>query len=139
MLLRKITIVFFLGLTIFSFAQCKTAENKIEGNENANQSVMKDTTISMLNADKSMDLIVKKLMKIGDPATHYEYTVYTTSTRKVIKQGTFRGTDISWHDNSSLKLTPYIGMEQKPNSENPEDVFSSKTQIQSIIIKLNDL
>ncbi|EZH71483.1 hypothetical protein ATO12_07225 [Aquimarina atlantica] len=141
MLLRKIISILFLGLTIFSFAQCKTAENKIEQDKPLHQSITStknDMTISKLNKSKSMELHVKKVIKQGDPATHFEYTVYNTTTKTIIKQGYYRGTNVDWNDNTSIKLVPYIGIEQKPTSENPDDLLLSDTQTQITIIKLKN-
>ncbi|MBL0685996.1 hypothetical protein JJQ60_20890 [Aquimarina mytili] len=92
----------------------------------------------MLNGDRSMELHVKKNMKVGDPAFHFEYIVYKAGTKDIIKQGTFRGTNVEWNNNTSLKLTPYVGMEQKPTSDNPEEVLKKNTHTQLIIINLNN-
>lgn len=141
MLLRKIISILFLGLTIFSFAQCKTAENKIAQDKLPHQSITStknDMTISKLNKDKSMELHVKKVIKQGDPATHFEYTIYNTTSKKIIKQGYYRGTNVDWNDNTSIKLVPYIGIEQKPTSENPDDLLPLDTQTQITIIKLKN-
>ncbi len=136
-LFRKITIIFFLNLTIFSFAQCKTTEKSTPQDELPTasiKSIVSDTTASKFNSDKSMELHVKKTSKQGDPAFHLEYTVYNTKTKAIVKQGSFRGTAIDWNDNTSLKLTPYVGMEQKPSSDNPEEVLGNNTHTQLIII-----
>ncbi|WP_108807642.1 hypothetical protein [Aquimarina spinulae] len=141
MLLRKIISILFFGLTIFSFAQCKTAENKTTQDKPSHQPVtpMKnDMIISKPNRNKSMELHIKKIIKPGDPATHFEYTVYNAVTKKIIKQGYFRGANVDWNDDTSIKLVPYIGMEQKPTSENPDDLLLSKTQTQITIINLNN-
>ncbi|TSE09274.1 hypothetical protein [Aquimarina algiphila] len=143
MLLRKTTILFFLGLTIFSFAQCKTFENKalVKQDKQSPHPITKmgnDTIVSKLNGDKSMELQIKKIIKPGDPAFHFEYIVYNTGTKNIVKEGYFRGTNVEWNDNTSLKLIPYVGMEQKPASDNPEDALLSNTQTKITIIKLNN-
>ncbi len=142
MLLRKITILFFLGLTIFSFAQCKTVENKSTTKKSKPRSnpikiMGNHTLVSKLNGDKSMELQIKKSIKPGDPAFHFEYIVHNTGTKNIVKEGYFRGINVEWNDNTSLKLTPYIGMEQKPISDNPENAFLSNTKTKIMIIKLN--
>ena len=139
MLSRKIAIIFFLILTVFSFGQCKTVENSnTEDKKSEALMIQEDKNNSKLNKDKTMNLVVKKKIKLGDPATIFEYTVYSQKTKDIIKKGSFRGADIDWYDNTSLQLIPYIGMEQKPISENPEDLLSSKNETQIIIIKLNN-
>ncbi len=152
MLSRKIISVFFLNLAIFSFAQCKTIDNKatvddssssslhtpVGNNTSPIQPIVKDSGTIKLNSDKTMELHLLKNMKVGDPATHFEYVVYETETKRIIKKGTFRGVAIDWNDRTSLKLTPYIGMEQKPVSDNPEDILNKNTHTQLIIINLND-
>lgn len=139
MLSRKIAIIFFLILTVFSFGQCKTVENgNAEDKKPEVLMIQDDKTNSKLNEDKTMNLIVKKKIKSGDPATFFEYTVYSQKTKEIIKKGSFRGSDIDWYDNTSLQLIPYVGMEQKPISENPEDFLSSKNETQITIIKLNN-
>lgn len=96
-----------------------------------------DTNILKLNRDKTMELSIKKTIKQGDPAIYFEYAVYNKETKEIIKQGTFRGVGIDWNDNTSIKLIPYVGMEQKPSSENPDDALLSNNQTQ-IIIKLKN-
>ena len=87
-----------------------------------------------------MLLSIRKTIKRSDPAIYFNYKVYNTKTKEIIKQGAFRGLSIDWHDNTSLKLVPYIGMEQKPTSDNPEDALASSknTHTQITIIKLNN-
>ncbi|WP_103072646.1 hypothetical protein [Aquimarina sediminis] len=138
MFLRKIVIIFFLILTVFSFGQCKTVEKGNENNKKPVSSMIQDSGALKLNKDKTMGLSIKKAMKQGDPAIYFEYTVYKIETKETVKRGTFRGTAIDWNDNTSLKLIPYVGMEQKPISENPEDVLTSNTHSQITIIKLNN-
>lgn len=138
MLSRKIILVFFLILTVFSFGQCKTVENdNTEDKKSKVLMIQEDKITSRLNEDKTMSLAVKKKIKSGDPATFFEYTVYSQKTKEIIKKGSFRGSGIDWYDNTSLQLIPYTGMEQKPISDNPEDFLSSKNETQITIIKLN--
>ncbi len=141
MLSRKITLIFFLSLTIFSFAQCKTVgENTKEETSlpTSIKPVVNNTSTTRLNGDKSMELHVQKNMKVGDPAFHFKYVVYKAGTKEIIKKGTFRGTSVDWNTTTSLKLTPYIGMEQKPISDNPEEILNKNTHTQLIIINLNN-
>ncbi len=141
MLSRIISNILFLSLTIFSFAQCKTVENNTSQNKSSSKpitSIGDSMKTIKLNGDKSMELHIKKNTKPGDPATHFEYIVYEVNTKNILKQGSYRGTHIDWNDNTSLKLIPYIGMEQKPISDNPEDEFISNTQKQITIIKLKN-
>ncbi len=142
MLSRKITIFCFLSLTLFSFAQCKTTENKATVQEKPIlqpfKSMANNKASVQLNKDKSMELHVKKIIKSGDPAAHFEYVVYKTGTKSIVKQGYFRGTNVGWNDNTSLKLIPYIGMEQIPTSEKLHDTIPSNSQTQITIIKLNN-
>ncbi|GGX30658.1 hypothetical protein [Aquimarina muelleri] len=138
MLSRKITIIFFLTLTIFSFGQCKTIKNGNAGDkESKTLMIQENKKDSKLNGDKTMNLVIKKKVKSEDPATFFEYIVYNQKTREIIKKGSFRGSDIDWYDNNSLQLIPYIGIEQKPISDNPEDFLSSENKTQITIIKLN--
>ncbi|WP_103865181.1 hypothetical protein [Aquimarina sp. I32.4] len=133
--------MFFFSLTVLSFAQCKTAKNKVSEKEafikpvsNMNQNI----TISSLNRDRTMELRVVKVSKLGDPAIQFTYAVYDTVTKKIIKKGNYRGSNVAWHDNTSIKLVPYIGMEQKPTSENLDDILLSNTQQQITIINLKN-
>ncbi len=137
MIFRKAMIVFLIAITFFSFTQCKAVEKKESIKDKQNIIMPQEKGISKLNTDKSMQLVINKEQKEGDPAFYFNYKVFNTKTREVIKKGTFRGMNIDWHDNTSIKLIPYVGMEQKPNSENPEEVLSSDTLTQIQIIKLN--
>lgn len=139
MFIRKFIQLVFLCFALFSFSQCKTVDKKTKVDNKAIQQGMKNITSSALSPDKSMELVIKEIMKVGDPATHFEYTVYKKGTKQIVKQGTFRGTAIKWNDNTSLKLFPYVGMEQKPDSDNPEQVRSSNNQPQILIVKLYNL
>ncbi|MEW7290764.1 hypothetical protein [Aquimarina sp. 2304DJ70-9] len=141
MLSRKITFIFFLNLTIFSFAQCKTVGDTTTEKTSlptAIKPVVNTNATTRLNGDKSMELHIQKNMKVGDPASHYKYIVYKAGTKEIVKKGTFRGAGVDWNNNTSLKLTPYIGMEQKPVSDNPEDILNKNTHTQLIIINLNN-
>ncbi|WP_062054866.1 hypothetical protein [Aquimarina longa] len=139
MLSKKIVLIFFLILTVFSFAQCKTIEKGDKRNEKSTTHMINNSTsVLKLNRDKTMELSIRKNMVLGDPAIYFEYVVYTKKTREVIKKGSFRGTDIDWYDNESLKLTSYVGIEQKPTSENPEDALLINNQNSITIIKLNN-
>ncbi len=120
MLYNKIIAGFFLCFTLFSFSQCRTTKNDT-------QDVMKPIipittnktqTISKINSDGTMELVITKLVKRSDPATHFSYKVYITETKRIIKEGNFRGEDIEWNDATSLKLIPYIGMIQKEDTKN---------------------
>ena len=138
---RKYIILFFLNLTIFSFAQCKTTEKKT-AQDTSKIAVMKplmnESLTTKLNKDKTMELHVVKKMKVGDPAFHFKYTVYEKGTKNIIKEGAFRGAAIDWNDKTSLKLVPYVGIEQKPISDNPDEILNKNTNTQLIIIHLNN-
>ncbi|KZS41519.1 hypothetical protein AWE51_21160 [Aquimarina aggregata] len=140
MLSKIITVSFFLSLTIFSFAQCKSGKNTALQNKivtQPNNPMANQNITSKFNSDKSMELYLKKNIRRADPAIHFEYTVYDVKTRKVIKKGTFRGARIEWNDKMSLKLIAYVGMEQKPTSENPEEALLNQSPARITIVKLH--
>jgi len=138
-LYRKCIIILFTSMTLFSFSQCKTVKNEeVQSNTKLKiiQPKMKDVSTSKYNVDKSMKLHVTKTTKQGDPAFHFQYVVYRSDTNNVVKKGTFRGLKIEWNDATSLRLFPYVGMERKPVSENPESLLNTN-QTQYSIINLN--
>ncbi|WP_378187734.1 hypothetical protein ACE939_05090 [Aquimarina sp. W85] len=102
------------------------------------QDSLKTTTY---NRDKSLRLDLTQVQKTGDPASHFIYKVYRATDQKLIKEGSFRGQLVGWNDATSLKLVPYIGIEQQPVSENPEDLLNAKNNTQShiLILKLDSL
>lgn len=139
----KSGVFLFLVFVIFFLTQCKTVDKKTVNAEKVKDEmyliqpmVNKNSVIKKMNSDKSMQLVLEKFSKVGDPAFHFQYTVYDVVTKEIIKKDFFRGTGIEWNDNTSLKLIPYVGMEQKPTSENPEEILSSQIQTQTQIIKL---
>ncbi len=139
-LYKKVTSIFFLGLTFISFAQCKTIGNKVTQNSQSLQPIklIQNKGVSKLNSDKTLELRLQRITKPGDPATHFQYKVYTTKTKAILKEGIFRGTDIVWNDARSLKLIHYVGMEQKPSSDNPDDILLSNSNAQITIIKIKN-
>ncbi|GAA3520387.1 hypothetical protein GCM10022393_38280 [Aquimarina addita] len=139
--------VFFVFICLISLSiQCKSVDKSTIDAETVSTAkeemypiqpmVDKSSITRKMNADKSMELVLKRFIKVGDPASHFEYTVYDTATKEIIKKDSFRGEGVEWNDQSSLKLIPYVGMEQKPTSENPEEISQTKIQTQTQIIKL---
>ncbi|MEW7278169.1 hypothetical protein ABW636_06205 [Aquimarina sp. 2201CG1-2-11] len=135
---------FLLAFTMFSFSQCKTIKKN-----DANSEIMKPITpifdsykkeISMMNSDKTLELIVSRTIKQGDPATHFFYKVRNTTTKEIIKDGHYRGSKIEWNDVTSLKLTPYIGTLYVPDPKKNDNssLTKDKTQTQITIINLNN-
>lgn len=125
-------------MTVFSFGHCKTVKNDKSNSIKQITSIdMQEGKITVLNTEKTMELIVIKTGHKGDPATHFKYSVYDLKTKEIIKKGKFRGVAIGWNDNSSLKLTPYIGMEREPNVNDLYNTPSKdKPKTQIIIINL---
>jgi hypothetical protein len=137
----------FLALfTVMSYAsvQCKTQENKeqIDSDLPKNErmiSIQQDTLrTETLNKSKTFLLKVEKIISAKRPMATINYAVYETKTQKCIKKDSYQGVDVMWNDSTSLKLIPYIGMERKPVSENPNEIPLTKTPNEAIIIKLND-
>lgn len=137
----------FLALfTIMSYAsvQCKTQENKDQVNSDLSKkertiSIQQDTLrTETLNRTKTLLLKVEKVNSPERPMATINYAVYEVATQKCIIKDSYQGVDVQWNDNTSLKLIPYIGMERKPVSENPNEIPVTKTPSQAIIVKLND-
>ena len=137
-------ILFFIIFPMFFFG-CKTSEKQSSATTSvlpiATMNFQDTITTIKLNADKTMKLVIKEVRKQGDPAAHFTYSVFNITDQTLLKQGTFRGELVTWNDKNSLKLIPYVGIEQKPSSDNPEDFLKSKNKNQTdiIIIKLDTL
>ncbi len=133
-------------ITVFSYAsvQCKTQENKNQVNaklskKDRNISIQQDTLrTETLNRTKTLLLKVEMVNSPKRPMAIINYAVYEVATQKCIKKDSFQGVDVQWNDNNSLRLIPYIGMERKPVSENPNEIPVTKTLSEAIIVKLND-
>ena len=132
--------------TVLSYAsvQCKTQENKglvnsgLSKNER-NISIKQDTIkTETYNRSKTFLLKVEKIFSPERSLALIKYAVYESGTQKCIKKDSYQGVDVQWNDNTSLKLIPYIGMERKPVSENPNEVPVGNTHSEAIIIKLRD-
>lgn len=126
-------------------AQCKTGEKRNVASDKKQpittlrNSVMGDTLKSAsLNSINTLELRVTKIFEKGDPAAHFQYTIYKKETDAIVKSGEFRGMDVQWNDATSIKLVPYVGMEKKPESNNPLDASKSTDQNQTTIIQVND-
>tara|TARA_R110002020_G_scaffold211682_3_gene417940 strand:- start:246 stop:635 length:390 start_codon:yes stop_codon:yes gene_type:complete len=125
-------------IAYLSLICCKSANNDSENEPHAIPSIYQDTTMTnSYNADKTLKLTLEKNNKKGDPASHFEYRVYSIPENKLVKEGTFRGSGIIWNDNTSLKLIPYVGMVKKQQLGNPDDIASDKKNNKEIIIRIN--
>ncbi|MGB3775464.1 MAG: hypothetical protein WA951_09435 [Leeuwenhoekiella sp.] len=99
-----------------------------------------DTTlIETTNNSKTLNLKVEKIISFQDPRPVLNYKVIKQETQEIILSDTYRGSDVLWNDNSSLKLIPYAGIERKPSSDNPDEVASGTTQSNAVIVKLDSL
>ncbi len=129
---KKLTF-FFLVLAILFFSQCKTIPNNDFEYEKRSPKMVYKPNVSRLNSDRTMRLSIVKSMRRGDPATHFKYTVQNVKTGEIIKEGSFRGMSIEWHDNNSLKLTSYVGMIRLPELKTLNDSLSANDKIKSQI------
>lgn len=135
----------FILVTTTLFFGCKSSEKQsqtaIAVSHPRTMNFQDSLVTTKFNADKTLKLIVREIHKKGDPASHFLYKVLTTAEQNLIKEGTFRGAQIDWNDKKSLKLIPYIGIEQKPVSENPDEFMKSKNNSQThiLIVKLDTL
>ena len=96
-----------------------------------------DTSVifTKINEDNTLALQLKRIQKTGDPATIFEYQIRDIKTKKVVKEGTFRGTDVQWYDSVSIELVPYIGIEEYESDEDT-DHSDNKSNLKSQIIKI---
>ena len=137
--LNSATVILLVVVSVCS-AQCKTGEKGKavdEQNRLPDEHIMADTLkTSTLNSDKTMELRVSKVFHKGDPAAQLNYAVYMRATDSLVKEGQHRGMHVEWNDDSSIKIIPYVGMEQKPQSENPLENTKKQIQNDPIIIKL---
>ncbi|WP_164076230.1 hypothetical protein [Flavimarina sp. Hel_I_48] len=92
----------------------------------------------VLNPSKTLVLYLEKISTPDSPVHLLNYTVLESKTQNIIKKDSYRGTDVRWYDNSSLQLVPYIGMERKPTSDNPDDAMAGTASNKPIIVKLSD-
>jgi hypothetical protein len=132
--------------TLLSYAsvQCKTQENKEQMDSDLSKSermisIQQDTIkTETSNQSKTYLLKVEKIVSPKSPMAIINYAVYESATQKCIKEDSYQGVDVQWNDNNSLKLIPYIGMERKPISENPDDIPLTNTPTKVVIVKLKD-
>lgn len=136
---------FFLVMILVSAcsAQCKTGDKgnikrtDVETPLPEDQMMSDTLKTSTLNSDKTMELRVNKVFQKGDPAAQLHYAVYLRANDSLIHKGEHRGMNVKWNDNNSIKIVPYVGMEQKPHSENPLDNSQKRGSENEIIIKIN--
>ena len=132
-----------LVLCAYTSVQCKTQENKEQGNSTIYKenkvTIQQDTTkTETYNNNKTMLLKVEKIVTQERPIATLNYAVHRVGSQKVIQKGTYEGTDVQWNDTYSLKLIPYIGIERKPVSENPDEALTNKAPNAAVIITLKD-
>ena len=121
-----------------SLIHCKSVDKNPENNQDQIPKITQNTISSRsFNSNKTLQLTVTKLVKVGDPAYQIQYKVYTHPEKKIIKEGSFRGSDIIWNDSISLKIIPYVGMVKKP-SDNSMDNNSKNLNAQETIIQLKE-
>lgn len=85
-----------------------------------------------------MLLKIEKVVTQKRPVAMLNYAVYEVGSQKLIKKDSFQGTDVQWNDNTSLKLIPYVGIERKPVSENPDEISAGNSSNKAVIVKLKD-
>lgn len=140
----KISILALLTLMSYASVQCKTQENKekIDSDLSKNErmiSIQQDTLrTETFNTSKNFLLKVEKIISAERPMATINYAVYETKTQKCIVRDSYQGVDVRWNDSISLKLIPYVGMEHKPVSENPDEIPLTQIPNEAIIVNLND-
>lgn len=136
-------------LSLFAFLGCiaikckaqDTKEQSTLDHKNEQQSIIiqQDTIkTKQLNSSKTMVLQIEKIISPQDPVHTLYYTVSEVKTKKIIKKDSYQGTDVRWYDDTSLEMIPYIGMERKPTSENPDEVVADASLNKATIVKLKD-
>lgn len=101
-------------------------------------SIKQDTLITRTyNTDNSLLLEVKEL-RDKVPMAEFYYKVTRATGGNVVKEGHFKGSGVQWNDQHSLKLIPYVGIVQKPQSENPDDLLIEDKGQQVIIVPLKE-
>lgn len=140
----KLSLLALFTLLSYASVQCKAQENKeqIDSDLSKNDrmiSIQQDTIKKeTFNQSKTFLLKVEKIVSQKSPVAIINYAVYESGTQKCIKEDSYQGVDVQWNDNTSLKLIPYIGMERKPVSENPDDIKLTNTPTKVVIVKLKD-
>jgi len=142
--IHKLSLFGLFTLLSYASVQCKTQEHKeqIDSDLSKNErmiSIQQDTIkTEIFNQSKTYLLKVEKIVSPKSPMAIINYAVYESATQKCIKEDSYQGVDVQWNDNTSLKLIPYIGMERKPISENPDEIPLTDTPAKVIIVKLKD-
>lgn len=142
--IHKLGILLLSTVLSYASVQCKTQENKEQVDSELFKKeraifIQQDTIkTEIFNGLKTLLLKVEKIVSLKRSMATINYAVYESGTQKCIKKDSYQGVDVQWNDNTSLKLIPYIGMERKPDSENPNEIPVTKTHSKAIIVKLND-
>ncbi len=143
-LLKNLSTLIFLVSSCMMYSNC-TSNKGIEQHRDSEvmdkDQVTNNTSSQIkykkiLNEEKTMTLHVSKA-----PRTHliydFDYYVSDVKTDDILERGTYTGLDVSWHDNTSIKLVPYVGIVQKEKSINPEDSLSHGQANHNTIVKIN--
>ena len=114
--MKRLNINFFILILFLAFTSCKKTEEVSKKESKEKLKIVtdnKEKKVEIYNDSKTMMLHLSKRLRNENIIYDFEFKVYDAKTKKLLKKGTYTGVEISWYNDSSLKLVPYIGIEKK--------------------------